>query len=95
MEDLFHLLQSARRINREIRASHVPDITIKKALLNFVIAYNDIPDGDPAKEAQDRAALNLLKTVFGEGSLAIPAYLDFYRAAKSGEASIEQQYLSV
>jgi uncharacterized protein (DUF2252 family) len=87
MEDLGQLIS---RINDEIRASGVNDITIKKALLNFVKAYNDIPMGDPAKAGEDAEALNLIEAVLGEDNPAIPAYIDFYNAAKRGEVTIEQ-----
>ena len=76
------------RINEEIRASGVNDIVIKTALTHFVKAYNNIPGGDPAKAGEDSAALNLLEEVLGKDNPALPASIDFYKAAKKGDASI-------
>ena len=95
MEDISLLLQSVRKVNNGIRASRVPDSTIKRALINFSTAHNDIPDGNPARAGEDSAALHLINIVLGEDNPAIPAYLDFYRAAKAGEVYFDPQYINV
>jgi hypothetical protein len=77
------------KINEEIKASGVPDIIIKKALINFVDSYKTIPEGDAAKIAEDNAAIELLESILGGDNPAIHVYIDFYNAAKRGEASIE------
>ena len=84
-----NLRERINKINEEIRASGVNDMTIKRALINFVRGYNDIPNEDPAKEGEDSAALRLLEAVLGKDNPAINAYIDFYNAAKNGDASIE------
>lgn len=81
--------QLISKINEEIRASGVNDITIKTALIHFVRGYNDIPNGDLAKIGEDDATLTLLEEVLGKDNAALPAYIDFYKAAKNGEVSIE------
>ena len=86
MESLQELIS---RINEEIRASGVNDMTIKTALVHFVKGYDNIPNGDPARAGEDSAAFELLEAVLGANNPAILTYIDFYGAAKKGEASIE------
>lgn len=76
-------------INKEIRESGAADMHIKRALINFAKAYNTSPHGDAAKVGEDTAALEFLDAVFGANNPAIRVYIDFYDAAKKGEASIE------
>jgi hypothetical protein len=96
METPMYVLPLARRVNNEIRRCRVPDMTLKKIMFDFSRTHNDIPNGNPAQASHDLAVVHLLKIVFGEGNPAIPVYVDFYNAAKDGEASFEQrEYINV